>query len=58
MRWLFACEALMGFLVLKYVWPPLLFPLAGVGNLVLVLLIATGVVGRLLRRQGENPAQS
>jgi len=58
MRWLFACEALMGFLVLKYVWPPLQFPLAGVGNLVLVLLIATGVVGRLLRRQGENPAQS
>ena len=47
---LFAGECAAGFLLFKYTLPPLSVPLAGLGNLVLVGLLAVGVVGRL--RQG------
>jgi hypothetical protein len=47
---LFAAECAAGFLLFKYTLPPLSVPLAGLGNLVLVGLLAVGVVGRL--RQG------
>ena len=49
-RLLFVAECAAGFLLFKYTLPPLSVPLAGLGNLVLVGLLAVGVVGRL--RQG------
>ena len=50
-RWLLAFEYIVGFLLFKYSLAPLGAPLAGLGNLLLLILFGVGLVGRRLSRQ-------
>jgi hypothetical protein len=54
-RVLFGLECVMGILMLKYFLAPLGFPLAALGNLVLVSLLAAAVAGRfVVSRRAER----
>jgi len=55
-RWLWTTECVMAVFLWKYSLPGMAMPLAGVGNVLLILLLAIGVAGHLRLRWARSGA--